>query len=128
MINFNTLFSISVWKKRSVQILILANLLPLMGVLFFDWSLFAVMYLYWFENVIIGLFNIMRMSRAEGKNIRLAIPVASRRGIKARGIRVFLLADETAPPFQFLCPFIPVASGRGLLDGLVNWTKLMRQN
>lgn len=67
MINFNTLLSASVWKKKSVQVLILANLLPLLGVLLFDWSLFAVMYLYWFENVIIGLFNMMRMSRAEGK-------------------------------------------------------------
>jgi hypothetical protein len=32
---------------------------------------------------------------------------------------VFLLADETAPPLQFLCPFIHAASGRGILDELV---------
>jgi hypothetical protein len=56
----------------------------------------------------------------KSKNIRLAIPATSRRGIKARGTRVFLLADETAPPLQFLCPFIHVASGRGILDELVS--------
>jgi hypothetical protein len=65
----------------------------------------------------------MSLARRTSKNIRLTISVVSRRGIKARGIRVFLLADETAPPLQFLCPFIPAASGRGILDELVKFIR-----
>lgn len=41
-----------------------ANLLPLVGVLFFDWSLFAVMLLYWAENGVIGVFNVFKMLTA----------------------------------------------------------------
>jgi hypothetical protein len=54
------------FSRRSVQTLIVANMIPLIGVVFFEWSLFAIMYLYWLENVIIGVFNVLRMSRAEG--------------------------------------------------------------
>lgn len=54
------------FSRRSVQTLIVANTIPLVGVIFFGWSLFAIMYLYWLENVIIGIFNVLRMSRAEG--------------------------------------------------------------
>jgi hypothetical protein len=50
----------------AVAALMLANFVPLAGVLFFGWSLFAVVFLYWMENVVIGLFNMMRMSRAQG--------------------------------------------------------------
>jgi hypothetical protein len=37
-----------------------------------------------------------------------------------------LLADETAPPLQFLCPFIHAASGRGILDELVKILRSLR--
>ncbi|HEX2751507.1 MAG TPA: DUF6498-containing protein [Alphaproteobacteria bacterium] len=42
--------------------LITANLVPLIGVLFWDWRVFDVMLLFWLENVIIGIFNILKMS------------------------------------------------------------------
>lgn len=45
-----------------------ANLLPLVGVLLFDWSLFAVILLYWAENGIIGVFNIVKMLAAGSDN------------------------------------------------------------
>ncbi len=51
--------------KKSKQILILTNLIPLFGVIFWEWSLFGIMVLYWFENVIIGIFNLLKMYRAE---------------------------------------------------------------
>jgi hypothetical protein len=41
--------------------LILANLVPLAGVLFWDWDIFNIVVLYWFENVIIGGINILKM-------------------------------------------------------------------
>ena len=41
--------------------LIAANLLPIGGVLFFDWSVFEILLLFWAENLIIGAFTVARM-------------------------------------------------------------------
>ena len=40
--------------------LVAVNLLPLCGVLFFNWSVYEVLLLYWSENIIIGVFNLAR--------------------------------------------------------------------
>ncbi|MES1203719.1 MAG: DUF6498-containing protein, partial [Pseudomonadota bacterium] len=40
---------------------VLVNAIPVFGVLFGGWSAFALMLLYWLENVIIGVFNVARM-------------------------------------------------------------------
>ena len=48
-------------RDSSGVVLILANLLPLAGVLFWDWGIFNVVVLYWLENVIIGGINILKM-------------------------------------------------------------------
>ncbi len=48
-------------KKPTVIILILSNLLPIYGVLFLGWEVFPIMLLFWTENVIIGVFNILKM-------------------------------------------------------------------
>lgn len=53
-------------KRWSVIFLVIANVFPLIGVLFFGWSLFAIIFLYWFENIVIGLYNIVRMNKATG--------------------------------------------------------------
>ena len=45
----------------SAYVLLLANAAPLAGVLTHRWSVFAVVLLYWFENVIVGGFNVLRM-------------------------------------------------------------------
>lgn len=45
----------------SAVFLIVVNLFPLVGVLAFDWRVFDVLLLYWIENVIIGVINVMRM-------------------------------------------------------------------
>jgi len=42
--------------------LIAANLVPLFGVLFADWSLFAILILFWSENIILGFYNILKMA------------------------------------------------------------------
>jgi hypothetical protein len=48
--------------------LIAVNTIPLFGVLFFGWSLFSIMFLYWLENGIIGFFNVFKiaLARASG--------------------------------------------------------------
>ena len=41
--------------------LILANMIPLVGVLFFGWDAFAIVLLCWAENLVIGFYNILKM-------------------------------------------------------------------
>lgn len=47
--------------QMSGFVLIGANLIPLAGVLAWDWSIFHVVVVYWLENVIIGAINILKM-------------------------------------------------------------------
>ena len=47
--------------RISLALLVAANLLPLLGVLLWDWDVFFLLLLFWCENVIIGLFGIARM-------------------------------------------------------------------
>lgn len=66
--------------------LLLANLFPLAGVLFWGWEVFPLMLLFWLENVVVGIFNLLRI----------------------------LLAGREAGPFAlklFLIPFFTVHYG-----------------
>lgn len=42
-------------------LLVAVNVIPLLGVLFWGWSLFEVVVLYWFENLVIGAVNILKL-------------------------------------------------------------------
>ena len=45
----------------SNYVLLAANFVPLVGVLFYDWNLILVLALFWIENLIIGFFNLSKM-------------------------------------------------------------------
>ena len=45
----------------SATALIVANLIPLAGVVFCKWDVFVVVFLFWLENVVVGFFNLLRM-------------------------------------------------------------------
>lgn len=49
-------------RYPSVLILIVANLVPLYGVLFWNWDLFTLMMAYWMETAAIGFWNIGHMA------------------------------------------------------------------
>jgi hypothetical protein len=49
------------YERRSALVLVAANLVPLGGVLFFGWSTFEVVFLFWVENIIIGFYNVLKM-------------------------------------------------------------------
>ena len=53
-------------RRYSRTSLILANLVPVFGVLFGRWTISDVMIIYWLENVIVGFFNVLRMVFAQG--------------------------------------------------------------
>ena len=41
--------------------LVLANLIPLFGVLYLDWDVGSIVVLYWAENLIIGGYTVLKM-------------------------------------------------------------------
>lgn len=47
--------------NASACVLVAANLLPLYGVLVWNWEVFPLLVLFWMENVIIGVLNVARM-------------------------------------------------------------------
>ena len=53
--------------EKSVIILFLVNVYPIFGVLFFGWDYFVIVLLYIIETVIIGLINILKMAKADGR-------------------------------------------------------------
>ena len=46
----------------SLAALIGANLIPFVGIFFFDWDVRFIVLLYWIENLIAGFFNILKMA------------------------------------------------------------------
>lgn len=53
-------------KLPSAILLIIANLIPVIGVIFFKWNPYDILLLYWIENIVIGLYNVPRILRAKG--------------------------------------------------------------
>jgi hypothetical protein len=49
------------WRQPSVIAMVLANLVPVFGVLVLHWEVFPLMFLFWSENVIVGAFNVLKM-------------------------------------------------------------------
>jgi hypothetical protein len=49
------------WLTASALALIVANLVPVAGAVFFGWALSDVMVLYWAESAVIGLFNLCKI-------------------------------------------------------------------
>jgi len=73
-------------SRLAVVFLVVVNLIPIFGVLFFDWDLFSLMMLYWMENIIVGLFNPIKMAFATGVDEKLSeFPLAS------VGLKIFLI-------------------------------------
>lgn len=53
-------------STAAVVALVVANLIPLAGVLFLGWNVWAILVLYWLENGVVGGYNVARIIRAEG--------------------------------------------------------------
>ena len=56
--------------NRSLTALILSNLTPIYGLLFLGWELSTLLFLYWFENIVIGIYTIFMMRKATGQIVR----------------------------------------------------------
>lgn len=54
----------SIFRHLPLAFLIAANLIPVAGVQQWGWSVFEIVALYWFENVVIGAVNILKLAAA----------------------------------------------------------------
>ena len=54
---------------RSAIVLVIANVIPIVGVLFFGWSLITILVVDWIENGIVGFWNIPKIALAQGSII-----------------------------------------------------------
>jgi hypothetical protein len=54
-------------KWLPVLFLLIANLIPLVGVLLADWNAVVIILLYWSENIVIGIYNILKMTIVKNK-------------------------------------------------------------
>lgn len=50
----------------AVVALIVANAVPLGGVLLLGWSVWTILIVYWLENGIVGFFDVLKILRARG--------------------------------------------------------------
>lgn len=50
----------------SLVFLVLSNLIPLWGVLFYEWSLLTVMFLFWLESGVVGFYALLKMFKVMG--------------------------------------------------------------
>lgn len=51
-------------SRVSIVALVVANLMPLLGVLYFSWNLFAILLLFWLENAVIGFYTLLKIAKA----------------------------------------------------------------
>jgi Family of unknown function (DUF6498) len=58
-------------KPVSVWVLVAANILPLIGVLFWGWDVFPLLLVFWMENVVIGVLNVLKMLFADPADVAL---------------------------------------------------------
>jgi len=61
--------AVAAWRTGSAALaivaLVAANVIPILGVAFLDWSLMTILVLYWIENGVVGLWNIPKIALAE---------------------------------------------------------------
>ncbi len=50
----------------AIALLLIVNLIPLVGAVFWGWNVFTLLILYWLENGIVGVFNVLKMALAQG--------------------------------------------------------------
>ena len=63
--------------RRTIALIIPLNLLPMAGVLLWDWRAFDLIFLYWMENLVIGAFSALRMlARPYQHPIDLVFPLS----------------------------------------------------
>lgn len=99
------------YTRPSAIALILANLVPLAGVLLLEWSVLEILLLYWAESVIIGVVNVLRMARSQSENVLAGmVPQVANRQVPEEMMKKMPRANMAAIKL-FLIPFFIVHYG-----------------
>jgi hypothetical protein len=61
-------------STRTAVALVIANVIPLIGVVIFKWSLLTILVVYWVENGIVGLWNVPKIILARGPVVPVESP------------------------------------------------------
>lgn len=61
-------------NNSSVLVLIIANLFPVGGVLFFGMNTTSILMLYWLETLVVAFFNVLKMIKINGSLMSATIP------------------------------------------------------
>lgn len=79
--------------RASVVWLVAVNMVPVAGVFLLGWSVSAILFLYWAENAVIGIFNLIKMKKARGEVVKSRYSVNDRpaRDTKRAGLMFFFL-------------------------------------
>ena len=89
----------------SSLVLILVNLIPLLGVLFFSWDIFTVIILYWMESAVIGFFNILKMQKINNYKFTPLVPFFIMHYVIFMFVHLFFI-------LQLFQPNLELASGQ----------------
>ena len=88
--------------QMSPIFLVAANLLPLVGVLLWDWDVGAILLFYWAENLIIGVFNVVKLLSLGIGSIFFALFFAVHYGGFCAGHGFFLASMFELAPLEAL--------------------------
>lgn len=84
----------------AVVALVAANLVPLVGVLWFGWSMWTILAIYWVENGIVGFYNVLKMAVVAGVGKLGVIPFfVVHYGVFWLVHGIFILSLPTFAPF-----------------------------
>lgn len=53
-------------NASSIILLVLSNLIPVVGVIFWHWSIFPIVYIYFLETIVIGIYGFIKILMAQG--------------------------------------------------------------
>jgi len=94
----------------AVVALVVANLVPLIGVLFFGWNVWMILIVYWLENGVVGVFNVLKMLKAQG-------PSDGSTSMRVNGVPAATMSRAALIPF-----FIVHYGIFWLVHGIFVWT------
>lgn len=95
---------------------VVGNIVPLAGVLFFEWDAFNVVFLYWLESAVIGGFNLLKIV---GAHASIGLNISDSQGLDLRGLVARTQGSMHEPASASEMP------GHASLSALVGQPKLL---
>jgi hypothetical protein len=110
-------------SRIAAALLVITNLIPLAGVLWLGWDLMLILALYWAENGIVGVINILKILTAEGQppeNLPVSVngrPATSLTRLGTAGFFCVHYGIFWIVHGFFVFTFVPAMTGMGSFGG-----------